>query len=100
MSEGHLYIFVNKHMPGLVKIGYTERDPDVRAAELSTPTGVPGKFEVFISWLLDDPYVHEQRVFKQLNKHRHPGTEFFELPPAKAAEAAKAYLIKFGANDL
>ena len=36
----------NNHMPGLVKIGYTERLPTMRAEELSSASGVPGSFVV------------------------------------------------------
>lgn len=45
MSEGHVYILTNEAMPGLVKIGRTSGDPQVRASQLST-TGVPFPFEV------------------------------------------------------
>jgi hypothetical protein len=37
-------------MPGLVKIGFTDRDPITRSKELSSHTGVPGKFNIEKSW--------------------------------------------------
>lgn len=43
---GYIYIMSNKFMPGLVKVGKTDRSPDERAEELSRPEGVPGKFKI------------------------------------------------------
>jgi len=42
---GYVYVLSNKAMPGLLKIGFTDRHPKVRAKELRT-TGVPEPFEV------------------------------------------------------
>ena len=37
-------------MPGLVKLGYTDRSPSERARELSSSTGVPEEFTVYAWW--------------------------------------------------
>jgi T5orf172 domain-containing protein len=42
----YIYILFNQSIPGLVKIGKTERDPDERAREFSQATGVATPFEV------------------------------------------------------
>jgi hypothetical protein len=39
--SGFVYLLSNPSMPGLLKIGYTERDVTERAAEISAATGVP-----------------------------------------------------------
>jgi hypothetical protein len=39
--RGYIYVLTNPNMPGLVKIGYTQRLPRERANELSRATGVP-----------------------------------------------------------
>ena len=43
MTNGYIYVFEallkNPYMPSLVKIGYTNRSPSARAAELSNHTG-------------------------------------------------------------
>ena len=49
---GYVYILTNEAMPNLVKIGYTDRTPEERAAELykdqnSAVTGVRVPFDVF-----------------------------------------------------
>ncbi|HPA47526.1 MAG TPA: GIY-YIG nuclease family protein [bacterium] len=38
--KGWVYIIANKAMPGLVKVGYSMKDPELRAAELNN-TGSP-----------------------------------------------------------
>lgn len=43
MATGYIYILSNSAMPGLLKIGRTDRHPDLRARELHT-TGVPQPF--------------------------------------------------------
>jgi hypothetical protein len=41
---GFVYVIVNEHIPGKVKIGSTERSVDERVSELSRATGVPGLY--------------------------------------------------------
>lgn len=43
---GYLYILTNPSMPGLVKVGRTERHPEDRRQELSLATGVPTPFHL------------------------------------------------------
>ena len=49
MNEGYIYVLINPSMEDVVKIGKTERDPKNRAAELSSVSGVPEKFIVFLN---------------------------------------------------
>jgi hypothetical protein len=78
-------------MPGLVKIGYTERAPHERANELSRATGVPGRFKVEKSWLIDDVQAHERKVHAAFVKHRTSG-EHFRLAVATAVERINVML--------
>lgn len=98
MAEGYVYILTNRYVPDLVKIGYTDRDPSTRANELSNTTGVPGKWGVHKSWLLEDAYSWEQRIFSELGKLRETG-EFFRLSPQGAVEKVSALLASWGAID-
>lgn len=98
MAEGYVYILVNQHVPSLVKIGYTDRSPNTRAAELSNTTGVPGKWKVHKSWLLEDAYSCEQKIFSSLARYRETG-EFFRLSPATSVEKVSALLASWGAID-
>ena len=49
---GYVYILTNEAMPNLVEIGYTDRTPEERAAELykdrnGAVTAVPVPFDIF-----------------------------------------------------
>lgn len=43
--KGYVYIISNQAMPGIFKIGFTLKDPELRAKELDS-TGVPYPFIV------------------------------------------------------
>jgi hypothetical protein len=43
--KGWVYVITNLAMPGLVKVGYSRKDPELRAAELNS-TGTPHPFVV------------------------------------------------------
>ena len=43
---GYVYVLSNPSIPGIVKIGMTERDVPARALELSASTGVPEPYDV------------------------------------------------------
>jgi len=76
MNKGYVYIISNESMPGLLKVGYTLKDPEIRAKELYT-TGVPTEYIVEYWILVDDPYRIEQRVHIYLNKFNY-GKEWFK----------------------
>lgn len=65
--KGYVYIISNRSMPGIYKVGYTLKDPELRAKELES-TGVPHPFVVDYEILVDDPYTLEQKVHKSLSK--------------------------------
>jgi hypothetical protein len=90
--RGHLYVLTNPHMPGLVKIGCTDRTAYQRADELSRATGVPGRYRVERSWLLDNAAAAERRVHGALAAYRLPGSEHFRLPLVTAVEQVEALL--------
>jgi hypothetical protein len=45
-TPGFVYVLINPSLPSYVKIGKTTKDPSIRAAELSSATGVPTPFYV------------------------------------------------------
>lgn len=95
MAE-HLYLLINPFVPSLVKFGFTTRDPDSRAAELSGSTGVPGKWIVHHDWEVQNAFSLEQKVFRELSRYRRTG-EFFELDQDNAVGMIDALLIEWGA---
>jgi len=95
MSEGYLYVLKNQHIPKLVKVGYTDRNPHTRAEELSNVTGVPGKWVVHHSWCISEAYDWEQKVFQALSAKRETG-EFLRFKPDEAVDAISGLLAGWG----
>ena len=78
--EGYIYVLQNEFMPGIVKVGKTIHDPEVRAGQISSATGVPEKFSVFERYEVNDcdeaeKFAHRilEKVFGRPNSQR----EFF-----------------------
>jgi hypothetical protein len=93
---GYVYILKNSFMPGLVKIGYTDRDPFKQSLELSSFNGVPGRFKVVFSWHVSDAAAIEKKLHSELVTH-HRGDEFFELEPTVACEKVRDLLMDWNA---
>lgn len=93
---GYVYLLTNPSLPGLVKIGRTDRDPFARAAELQT-TGVPTPFEVLAALRVLDSAGVDPRVHQRLEAQRvSGGREFFRL----SLEAALHALYEEGWGDV
>jgi RNA polymerase subunit RPABC4/transcription elongation factor Spt4 len=86
-SVGYVYVLTHPQMPGLVKIGKTQRHPDERLAELSQHTGVPGAFILAYHREVNDCDDVERVVHLRLSAHRVEGKEFFRISPEAAIEA-------------
>lgn len=86
--KGYVYIISNKAMPGIFKIGFTLKDPALRAKELDS-TGVPYPFIVEYEILVDEPHALEQRVHKSLRAQRE-GKEWFRCSFTQAVQTIRA----------
>jgi hypothetical protein len=73
--RGWVYVITNKAMPGLVKVGYSTKDPVLRAGELGG-TGIPYAYEVAFDALVEQPRDVEQLVHANLT-HLREGKEWF-----------------------
>lgn len=83
MSAGYVYLLVNSSMPGLIKVGRTERPVVERVAELSAPTGVPTPFELVFEVFVDDCEGAERRLHEHLSQRGYrvsTDREFFQAP--------------------
>ena len=76
-------------MPGLVKVGYTEKDPDVRAKELSSDTGVPGNTEIKYAAWVEDVITVERNLHQRFDDTRVLGKEWFEIEIGDAIDVLK-----------
>lgn len=77
--KGWVYIFSNQAMPGLVKVGFTTKDPELRVSELNH-TGSPRRYLVDYDVLVEQPRNIEQKVHKELAEYRE-GKEWFRCTP-------------------
>lgn len=87
--SGYLYLLLNPSMPGLVKIGKTNRTPDQRASELASATGVPEPFILLYELFVQDATEAERWVHDQLEnwgKRHSENREFFAVEPTEAVE--------------
>ena len=88
--KGWVYVLSNESLDGLVKIGFSTKDPQSRAKELSGDTGVPTPFIVEYEMLVEDPHSCEQRAHDLLDDKRvNQRREFFRCSVNDAIESAK-----------
>src|SRR6185437_7351040 len=83
--KGWVYVISNRAMSGLVKVGYSAKDPDLRAEELNN-TNSPHPFVVEYDMLIEEPYQIEQRAHKYLSSVRE-GKEWFRCNAEEAIAA-------------
>ena len=89
MPAGYIYILSNSAMPGLLKIGRTDRHPEQRARELRT-TGVPHPFVLEHYVDVEDSAHAEAQIHQFLqSKGARMSTdrEFFSISMHEAIEA-------------
>ncbi len=85
--KGWVYIISNRAMPGILKIGYSTKDPKLRADELNH-TGSPHPYVVEYEMLIEEPYQIEQRIHKMLSAAKE-GKEWFRCSVKEAIAAIK-----------
>jgi len=86
--KGYVYIISNKAMPGIFKIGFTLKDPALRAQQLNS-TGTPHPFVVDYEILVDEPHDLEQRVHKILQEFNE-NKEWFRCSFSQAVQVIHA----------
>lgn len=81
MESGWVYCMTNEAMPGMVKIGYTDRKIEDRLAEANgNPTWLPFPFVLECAKFVTDANAKEQILHKLLNVQRvSPRREFFRV---------------------
>ena len=69
-STGHVYILQNTSMPGIFKIGFTERSVVDRLNEINKATGVITPWQVRDFWFTQEPYLAEQEIHHLLDNFK------------------------------
>lgn len=83
MAKGYVYLLTNEAMPGIVKIGCTERTVEERIEKLSKPTGVPMPFDCFFAVRVENAESVEKKIHDGLKDFRLPNREFFKIAPER-----------------
>jgi hypothetical protein len=68
-NQGYIYILANKAMPGILKIGYTDRTPQQRVKEINGGTGVIVPWYVVNAFACKAPDYIESIIHNQLNQY-------------------------------
>lgn len=97
-NPGYIYILANPSTQDIVKIGKSQRNPDERAKELSSATGVPTPFVVVYQAYFSDCDKAEIFVHTILDKYRVANNrEFFKVAIPTAIDSvieAKNYFAQ------
>lgn len=86
--SGWVYVITNKAMPGIIKIGFSTRPPERRAAELNH-TGTPHPYLVDYEIKVNNPRLVERRAHERL-RYRREGKEWFRCSVEEGIAAIKA----------
>jgi len=87
--KGWVYIATMADTDGVVKIGYSTKDPVIRIKEWSETTGAPGKADLAYAILVENPSKVEAATHHDLKAFNTKG-EWFRVPPLRAMAAIKA----------
>lgn len=93
-AYGYVYVMINPSLPNLVKIGKTSRDPNERAKELSSATGVPTPFilvyyKPFRDCNLAESVIHH--FFEEKGARVNGNREFFQVSTNEAIDLINIY---------
>lgn len=88
-EPGYVYVMINPSYEGMVKIGRSTREPQKRAAELSSATGVPTPFIVAYHIFVSDTNYTEKLLhtfFEEKGYKISNNREFFSAPLNEVVE--------------
>lgn len=88
-TKGYVYVMINPSCEGLVKIGKTTKDPEERAKDLSSATGVATPFIVVYKRLFNDCSIAETLIHRLLEERGcrvNKSREFFSIDISEAID--------------
>ena len=84
MNYGFIYCLTNHCMPGICKIGFTDRSPSQRCKELSSSTSARDRFEIAFYAEFEGAHALERQVHAAFDAVRVSSSrEFFRCHPAE-----------------
>ena len=86
MTDGYLYCFSNQSMPGILKVGMTERTPEIRLNEANSSDTwrPPTPYKIEFAKKVLNPKDKETILHKLLSQYTeriNPKREFFRISP-------------------
>lgn len=99
LGEGYIYILANKGIPGVLKIGYTDRTPQDRVREINGGTGVITPWYIVNSFECKSPSIVESIIHSQLREY-HVNKEGFAVSISFAEELISRVIIANNAQIL
>lgn len=96
-DEGYVYLMANLYMPGVYKIGKSI-NPKRRCRELSSGTGVPGKYLLVASIETPSHSWVESKIHDLLSGKRIKGSEHFKINPYEFLDCFKT-AVNSGLSD-
>ncbi len=92
MTYGFIYCLGNQSMPGIFKIGMTERAPAQRCFELSSSTSAPSPFDILCFGQVEEPRAIEADIHQAFAGYRvNQSREFFNAAYADIRDAIREY---------
>ena len=77
IKEGYIYILSNLELPRTYKIGFVKEDPEYRAKQLKSETGLDRDFVIENLWWTKNPYKVEQKIFNSLQMQKNKDGEYY-----------------------
>lgn len=91
--KGYVYVLSNESMPGIYKVGMTERSVEERAKELSKMTASPTPFKIEACFYSQSPLSDEREIHELLSRYRvSESREFFKCSLEKITLAVREIL--------
>ncbi|MFG3525608.1 GIY-YIG nuclease family protein [Streptomyces sp. NPDC047917] len=98
-GHGFIYVLSTREMPGILKVGYTDRDVATRAREINSSTGVPIPYGARGAWMVPHARHVESEVHALLAEYRlRKDREFFRMDFGQAAGLIDAYVSTMPAS--
>ncbi|WP_148716468.1 GIY-YIG nuclease family protein [Chitinolyticbacter meiyuanensis] len=90
MSYGFVYVLGNACMPGIYKVGMTDRAPMQRCRELSAATAAPMGFDLLFYIEVDEALKVEHEIHSLFAEERvNESREFFEVSFSRLIECLR-----------
>jgi len=91
MTEGYIYCLSNASMPGILKVGMTERSPEIRLKEANTSDTwrPPNPYKIEFAKKVSNPIGKEKTLHALLERYAHrinPRREFFTVSPEEVCK--------------